>query len=200
MSVTSPGNLTPQSREITLDEWGALDEDEPGELVDGRLVEEEVPTFLHEFAVSWLVTQLVAWGTRREIWILTADAKFGVAARRGRKPDVSVYFRGAPRPKLRDSVARVPPSIAIEVVSEPARDVRRDRIEKAAEYASFGVRFYWLLDPFRRTFEVLELGADARYTIALSVADGAHAVPGCDDLVLDLSGLWQQIDAESDHD
>lgn len=48
-------------RPMSVDEWLALDEDEPGELVDGQLVEEEVPDFTHELSVSWLIAMLGAW-------------------------------------------------------------------------------------------------------------------------------------------
>jgi hypothetical protein len=41
--------------EMTLAEGAAMDEDEPGELVEGRLVEEEVPDVVHELCVTWLV-------------------------------------------------------------------------------------------------------------------------------------------------
>ena len=46
---------------LSLDEWYQLEEDRPGELVDGRLAEEEVPDATHELAVSWLVIQLGIW-------------------------------------------------------------------------------------------------------------------------------------------
>jgi hypothetical protein len=46
---------------MTLDEWADLDEDEPGELVDGRLEEEEAPSFLQEALVAWLVWVLGTW-------------------------------------------------------------------------------------------------------------------------------------------
>lgn len=44
----------PTAPELSLDEWFALAEDEPGELVDGRLEEEEVPDYLHELLVALL--------------------------------------------------------------------------------------------------------------------------------------------------
>ena len=42
------------ARAMTLEEWAALDEEVEGELVDGILEEEEMPSFLHEIVVAWL--------------------------------------------------------------------------------------------------------------------------------------------------
>ena len=46
---------------LTLNEWRDLPEDVPGELVDGRLVEEEMPDPLHEVIVAWLARMLGNW-------------------------------------------------------------------------------------------------------------------------------------------
>lgn len=74
---------------MTLDEWAAMPEDEPGELVDGVLVEEEEVGALHGSIVSWLVRAIGVWlGARGRV--LTSDAKFAVGERRGRKPDLTV--------------------------------------------------------------------------------------------------------------
>ena len=49
--------------ELTLD-WFAMHEDEPGELVDGRVEEEEVPDYLHERLVILLGSLLNTWERR----------------------------------------------------------------------------------------------------------------------------------------
>ena len=110
---------------MTIEEWADLDEDEPGELVDGRLEEEEVPSYLHEAVVAWFFHVLRAWAVTRGGWVFGSESKFAVAPRRGRKPDVSVFFPGAPLPGARDGVARVPPQIMVEVLSpRPRRSIR----------------------------------------------------------------------------
>ena len=42
------------SPELSLDEWFGLPEDQPGELVGGRIEEEEEPGYLHELLVAFL--------------------------------------------------------------------------------------------------------------------------------------------------
>ena len=51
---------------LTVEDWAALPEDTEGELVDGRLVEEEMPDAIHETVVVELVTRLMAWAKPRD--------------------------------------------------------------------------------------------------------------------------------------
>jgi Uma2 family endonuclease len=180
------------AHEMTIAEWAAMDEDEPGELVDGVLVEDEMPDSIHEIVVTWFVHVLSTWLAGRG-FVLGSEAKFKVRPRRGRKPDVSVYLPGR-KPEPRGAISR-PPDIMIEVVTPTPRDGRRDRVEKVEDYAVFGVKMYWIVDPELRTLEVLELGADGRYAHALGAIDVCELSPlGCPGLVLDLTALWSEVD------
>lgn len=183
---------------LSLAEWFDLPEDEPGELVDGHLVEEEVPDYVHEVLVAILARILGVWVAPRGGLVGGSDAKFAVASERGRRPDLTVYLPGSQFPPRRGLI-RVPPDIAIEVVSPKPRDGRRDRVEKVDDYAAFGVRYYWIVDPELRSIEILELSPDGRYTRALGASDGVfETVPGCDGLTLDLDAIWAEIDRLSE--
>lgn len=178
---------------MTAEDWAELPEDSEGELVDGAIVEEEMASWVHEVVVAWLIRVLGNWAEGSGAVVAASDARFGVRGDRGRKGDVSVYLRGERRPPARGLI-RVPPSVLVEVVTPTPRDARRDRVEKLDEYAAFGVRWYWIVDPELRTFEVFELGPDGRYVHALGASAGAIDVPGCEALRIDLDGLWKAVD------
>ncbi|HEY0555356.1 MAG TPA: Uma2 family endonuclease [Thermoanaerobaculia bacterium] len=181
--------------ELSLDEWFGLPEDQPGELVDGRLEEEEAPDYLHELLVAILGQILGNWISPQGGLVAGSNAKFAVGSGRGRKPDLTVYFPDSRRPPARGLI-RVPPDIAVEVVSATPRDGRRDRVEKTADYAAFGVAWYWLLDPQLRSLEILQLDPQGRYIHVLGASTGVlETVPGCEGLTLDLDSLWAAIDS-----
>jgi len=178
---------------MTLVEWGNLDEDIEGELVDGILEDEEMATFLHEIVVMWLARTLGAWARRRHGYLAGSEAKIAVGLRRGRKPDLSVYLRGK-APALMDTLVRTPPHLVVEVVSPRPRDARRDRVEKIGDYARAGIRYYWILDPQLRTLEILQLESSACYRVVRACSRGSVRVPGAIGLVLNLDELWAEVD------
>ncbi len=180
--------------ELTFDDWLDLPEDQAGELVDGRLVEEEVPDFVHEVVVAFLIHLFRSWTAPRGGMVAGSGAKFAVSPDRGRKPDLTVYLPGSQLPPRRGLID-TPPDVAVEVVSPTPRDGRRDRVEKLDEYAAFGIRFYWILDPELRSLEIFELGRDGRYARARGATEGrVQDVPGFEGLDLDLDALWAEID------
>ena len=182
----------PGHGELSLEAWAAMPEDVPGELVRGRLVEEEVADTPHETVVGWLSYRLMGWSEPRKGVVLGSEAKFAVGPGGGRKPDLSVFFT-LERKLPRHGPIRVPPDLMVEVVSPTPRDGRRDRVEKLGEYAAFGVRWYWIVDPRLRTVEILKLDDDRHYTTLVSASQGVVSVPGCEGLALNLDALWARL-------
>jgi Uma2 family endonuclease len=191
--MSRPAASLERTAPMTLEEWAALDDEVEGELVDGFLEEEEMPTFLHEIIVGWLIETLRTWSRRRGGRVAASEAKIAVGPRRGRKADVSVYLRGR-MPAAADRLITIAPHLVVEVTSPRPRDTRRDRIEKLSDYAQAGIRYYWILDPQLRSLEIFELGRSGRYAVALTAAAGSVHIPGCPGLVVHLDELWREVD------
>jgi len=183
--------------ELSLAEWFALPEEERGELVSGRLVEEEVPSYVHEILVILLGSLLRAWVAPRGGFVGGSEAKMAVGPKQGRKPDLTIYLAGTPLPPANGIITQAP-DIAIEIVSPTPRDGRRDRVEKVVDYAAFRVRYYWIVDPQLRSLEILRLGPQGRYEHLLGAAEGQVDIPGCDGFVLDLDAVWAEVERFED--
>lgn len=178
---------------MTLKEWAELPEHVDGELVDGLLVEEEMATGFHEAVVAWLLFKLMTWLQPRGGFVFPSDLKYPVGSKRGRKPDLSVFLPGNQPSPGADRLQSVRCDIAIEVITATPKDARRDRIDKAREYARYGIRWYWLVDPALRTIEILEMGPRGRYEQATLASEGRIKIPGCRGLVLNLDDLWRHV-------
>ena len=61
------------------------------------------------------------------------------------------------------------------------------------DYAAFGIRYYWLVDPELQSLEIFELTSDGRYARAVGASSGQVDIPGCDGLTVDLDAVWRQI-------
>ena len=93
----------------TWDDFVALDEDDLRELIDGELVEVEVPTKLHEYIVWMLAHYLAAWALPRKAGIgVVSGFKVRITERRGVMPDLQ-FFRSANPAARGDAVGLVGP-------------------------------------------------------------------------------------------
>src|SRR5947199_2973362 len=121
--------------ELSLVEWFALPEDERGELVDGRLVEEEVPNYVHEILVILLGSLLRGWFVPRGGFVGGSDAKLAVGPKQGRKPDLTVYLAGTP--------CRPPAASSRNRLTSPSRSSPRHSVMAAG----IGWRRWWTTPP-----------------------------------------------------
>lgn len=179
---------------LGVEEWAAFSEEHRVELVRGNLVEEEVPSYVHEAALVWLMELLLGWCRANGARVVGSGLRYALTEDTGRSPDLSVFLAGSCRPPARGA-ARTPPSIAVEIISPTPSDARRDRIEKLSEYAAFGVRWYWLVDPELRSVEILELNEDRHYVHVVNATGGTVSeVPGCPGLQIPVDDLWCELD------
>ena len=125
--------------------------------------------------------------------MIGSELKIVMPGDRGRKADLVVILPGTKAP-ARSGPLREPPDILVEVITPTPRDERRDRVEKMAEYAQFGVPYYWLVDPAIGAFEIFGCTAAGNYEKLIGVTSGVvDDVPGCTGLRIDVDALWAEL-------
>jgi Uma2 family endonuclease len=77
MSQQSTADLS--ARVMTLAEWADMDEDQPGELIDGQIVEEEEVGAEHDIVGAWLIWTLRTWLASRGGFVGMSDTRFVTA-------------------------------------------------------------------------------------------------------------------------
>jgi Uma2 family endonuclease len=181
--------VLPTAAPVTWREFVELPDDDRRELIDGVLIEVDVPNKLHEHIVTALAAHLYFWAKGGNAGlVLVSGYKVRISERRGVMPDVQFYRRDNPAPREQKGLETGRPDLAVEVIS--ASSSRYDRVTKLKYYASIGVPEYWIIDPQARTLERLLLREGA-YVIADSLADDApfrpDTFPG---LEIPLAELW----------
>jgi Uma2 family endonuclease len=127
-------------------ELGVLHEDEPIELLAGRLVVREPPRTPHAMA-----TQLVAEALRSAFgtgWSIRVQLPIALDDESEPEPDVAVV-QGSPRDYPLEH-----PSTPVLVVEVAHDSLRADRILKARLYARAAIGDYWIVNLVERVLEV----------------------------------------------
>ncbi|HEY3819636.1 MAG TPA: Uma2 family endonuclease [Polyangiaceae bacterium] len=177
----------------TWTDFIALDDDDRRELIDGELVEVEVPTKAHERIVPMLSYYVVGWSLAHGGGeMLGSGYKLRIAERRGVMPDLQFYRRGNEPKGQPQGLVEGHPDLVVEIVSPSS--IRYDRVIKMNWYASIGAQEYWIVDPSARTFERLVLDG-SRYVIADALAgDDVFRPASFDGLEIPLAQLWSAAD------
>jgi Uma2 family endonuclease len=184
--------VTPAATALyTWDDFVSLDEDDLRELIDGELVEVEVPTGRHEDIVVLLGYFLTAWAQAGHGGRARGSGyKVRISERRGVMPDLQFYRRGNDAARDQDhGLVLGSPDLVVEILSPSSR--RYDRVTKLRWYLQLGVPEYWLVDPETRTLERLVL-RDGVYVITAALAESEVLRPDTfDGLEIPLATLWQ---------
>lgn len=173
-------------------DYFALPEGEPVELIYGRLTVSPAPTTLHQ-TVSLLLAEILLRISRTTggrafagpVDVVLADHSVV-------EPDL-VYVTKGRRAIIGDKI-NGSPDLAVEILSP--HHMRRDRSDKLALYAEFGVAEYWIVDPRERLFEFL-VNRGGRFEVQPQ-RDDRYASPVMPELVIDLAAFWGEVDRQLD--
>ena len=84
----------------------------------------------------------------------------------------------------------IPPMLIIESIS-PGHELH-DQRTKRRWYAEFGVRHYWLMNPFERTLRCLKLGGNAYADDAAGRGDELVRPTAFPGLEIPLGDVWSE--------
>lgn len=138
---------------MTFDEFLAwADEDTHAEWVNGKVTFLSASS-LHQLTITFLLSLMQFWIDSQKVGGRVWTVPFLMRCQpdgAGREPDI-VYVSEANLHRVRTNYLEGPGDLVIEIVSPES--VRRDRIEKFAEYEAGGVGEYWLIDPVAQIAE-----------------------------------------------
>ena len=162
------------------------------ELVDGQLIVTPGLKLWHSHAVVGLAAILGAYIEANDLGRLftTLDTVFGPFD--VRRPDLLYVTKQRVKRMDPERAARSKDAeLIVEMVNLDAD--RTDREIKPRQYAKAGIRYYWIVDPQRRTFEAYSL-AGKYYRLHVKASGDAivRAKPFLD-LEIPLQELWWEI-------
>jgi len=154
--------LEKQAKRWTYEEYYKLDDDRRYEIIGGNLLMAPAPDTWHQ---DWsrklfrLIDRFVTKNNRGEVFYAPIDIVLD--EENTVQPDI--VFIATPNLQIiqRRAIFGVP-ELLVELVSPSS--VRRDRYDKKALYARFGVKEYWIGDPANKALEILTL-KEGRYEL-----------------------------------
>ncbi len=173
-------------RRFHWDDYRTWDDGQRWELIGGEaFCMSPAPTVRHQVIVGRLFGQLFEHFQGRPCEPIVSPTDVKLSEKDIVQPDILVI---CDRSKMTPSHIEGPPDLAVEVLSPSSQ--RHDRVRKLRLYAAFGVREYWLVQPYPAVIEVLQLtGADYRVAGAYTDTETLHS-PTFPELVLDLSEVF----------
>ena len=179
--------LEKQAKRWTYEEYYRLNDDQRYEIIDGELLMAPAPDTWHQ---DWsrklfrLIDRFVAKNRLGEVFYAPIDIVLD--EENTIQPDI-VFIAAEKLDIIQRRAIFGVPDLLVELVSPSS--VRRDRYDKKALYARFGVKEYWIGDPANKALEVLTL-KEGRYELHCCVEEkgklGSLVLPG---LEFDLSEI-----------
>ena len=123
------------------------------EIVDGEVFVTPAPNIRPQDIVGWLFVRLYEHVQRHgggRVFVAPVDAVLSPTD--VVQPDI-VFVADADSDRITPANLQGPPTLAVEVLSDP----RHDRVRKRRLYAQFGVAEYWIVDPDGERVEVHRL-------------------------------------------
>jgi len=126
-----------------------IDEDKKAHLIDGVMIMESPASFTHEELFGFLHFILLGYVSRKKLGIILGSRSLiRFSEYTGFEPDL-LFVSNSRRHIIKEQHVEGAPDAIIEIISPSSRHL--DQVDKKNYYAEFGVKEYWLIDPYRQT-------------------------------------------------
>lgn len=178
--------------EYTLDDYYALPDDEPMELIDGVFYDMGAPLLVHQdlagLIFRQLADQLDEKGGPCKAYLSPVDITLGEDRKTIVQPDVFILCDSSKRRRwgIKDA-----PEFILEILSLSTR--RKDMTVKYRKYKECGVREYWMMDIQERRMIICDLeGGKPERIVPLEGKEGLLIYQG--EVKLDLDAMKALIE------
>ncbi len=140
---------------MTIEDLDAMPDDgNRYEIIEGELFVSRAPNLKHQRVSMNLAAAFIAYLDRNPIGEILATPGVIFSNFNGVIPDL-VFISHERRDEIAsgDRVTGAP-DLVIEIVSPGAENEKRDRVAKRQLYGKYGVKEYWVVDPYQRTIEI----------------------------------------------
>ncbi len=173
---------------LTYEDYARIP-NEPGytlQLIDGLIVRDPAPTFLHQRISRRLEFILLVYfeETDPQGEIFNAPIDLSLDQHNIVQPDL-LYLPGS-RPALRNPLDSLP-ELIVEISSPSTAST--DRVKKMAGYQKAGIPHYWIVDPDDGFVECFAL-QDSRYVLLVSINEGTFSHPSFPGLSFEMTELF----------
>jgi len=172
----------------TYDDYANIDDDRRYELIEGELYMVPAPNFRHQTISRDL--GVVLWEFVKENNLGTVlYAPFDVVLSETDVVQPDIIFVSKERMGLMtEKNLRGAPDLAIEILSTATRE--RDKLVKKKLYMEYGVKEFWIVDPDRRTIEIMVLKETGFETFGIYFIDDELTSPLLRGFKLDLKEVF----------
>lgn len=188
-------------RLISPEEFDLIEDYEEGwryELIRGVLIVSPIPKKPSRGMAGKLIQRLENYaedrGLSEEQLTVMFEEEIRIPNGNRRRCDVAVWVSLG-----RKAVADDAPTITVEFVSKRKADIKRDYVDKRADYWTAGVQEYWIIDRYQRRMTALRRKG-RRWEERVLEAGEVYRTPLLPGFRLDLNDLFARADAVAEED
>ncbi|MCI0694616.1 Uma2 family endonuclease [candidate division KSB1 bacterium] len=180
----------PRPELLTFEQFcDLIHEDQKADLIKGVIYMQSPPSDLHEALFAFLFPLLTNFVRHKKLGIVRGS-KSAVRLGENDGPEPDIMFVSKERQHIvKHAYVDGAPDLIVEIISPSTAHI--DRVKKKNQYAEFGVREYWMIDPNRQIAEFLR-NHDGKWEPITLSAEGVFRSQAVPEFWMRVDWLWAE--------